>query len=469
MIFTELRFLGFFLAVFALHWSLRSLRGRHLLLLASSYVFYGAWDVRFLGLIILSTAVDFSAGCLLDGTNSPKTRRAILATSLVINLGILGVFKYFNFFTASFAELLRSLGIEAGSTTLHLILPVGISFYTFQSVSYTIDVYRRTLQPTRDPVIYATFVAFFPQLVAGPIVRATDFLPQLTQPRRLADVVWRPLLLLFLLGFVKKAIVSDNLAPYVDAFFTQPGFFDTPSHGLALIAYAAQIYCDFSGYTDMAIATAGLLGYRFLPNFNHPYLACSPLDFWRRWHVSLSTWLRDYIYIPLGGSRCSRRRALLNLLLTMLLGGLWHGAAWTFVAWGALHGFALMADRLWRQFAPLPSGELNVGRRLLGWIVTMLVVLVGWVLFRSPDFPTALAVLGGALGHTGGSVALPGILWFYLAACFAFHTWGAHKPTGSVLLLRLSWPSFAFVYGLLAGFSLLLVNTGYRPFIYFQF
>lgn len=469
MIFTELRFLGFFLAVFALHWSLRSLRSRHLLLLTASYVFYGVWDVRFLGLIILSTAVDFSAGCLLADATNQKRRRLIVATSLSINLGILGVFKYFNFFAASFADLLRVLGVEAGPTTLNLILPVGISFYTFQSASYTLDVYRRTLPPARDPLTYATFVAFFPQLVAGPIVRAADFLPQLIHPRRLADVAWRPLLLLFLAGFFKKAVLSDNLAPYVDAFYAQPAAFDPASHALGLLAYAAQIYCDFSGYTDMAIATAGLLGYQFRPNFNRPYLAGSPQDFWRRWHISLSTWLRDYVYIPLGGSRCSRRRALINLLLTMLLGGLWHGAAWTFVFWGALHGAALAADRLWRQFAPLPTGELGLARRGLGWAVTMLVVLVGWVFFRSPDFPTALAVLGGTLGFTTGAAALPDRLWLCLGVCFTLHAWPGPARLVSLPLLRLSWPRFAFAYGMLAGLSLVLVNTGYRPFIYFQF
>ncbi len=273
MIFTEFRFLGFFLAVFALHWGLRSLRARHVLLLVASYVFYGAWDVRFLGLVLLSTTVDFTAGRLLALLSSPGHRRAVLACSLVVNLGVLCTFKYFNFFAASFVDLLRALGVEAAPTTLHLILPVGISFYTFQSISYTVDVYRRTLVPSRDLLSFATFVAFFPQLVAGPIVRAVDFLPQLAVPRRLADVAWRPLLLLFLSGFVKKAVLSDNLAPYVDAFYTQPAAFDTASHWLGLLGYAAQIYCDFSGYSDMAVATAGLLGYRLCQNFNRPYLA----------------------------------------------------------------------------------------------------------------------------------------------------------------------------------------------------
>jgi alginate O-acetyltransferase complex protein AlgI len=469
MIFTELRFLGFFLVVFALHWGISSLRGRHLILLAASYVFYGAWDIRFLGLIILSTAVDFAAGCVLAHYSEPRKRRLALACSIVLNLGLLGVFKYYNFFAESFATRLRSHGFEAGHVTLNIVLPVGISFYTFQSISYIVDVYRQTLQPTKNPITYALFVAFFPQLVAGPIVRASDFLPQLAEPRRLDLVAWRPLLLLFLSGYIKKAVVSDNFAPYVDAFFAQPATFDTAAHWLGVLAYAAQIYCDFSGYSDMAIATAGLLGYHLCQNFNSPYLAGSPRDFWRRWHMSLSTWLRDYLYIPLGGNRGSPRRASLNLLATMLLGGLWHGAAWTFVFWGALHGLALMVDRLWRQFFPLRSGELAPPRRMLGWLVTMLVVLVGWVFFRAADFPTALSVIAGAVGGSSGTMSLPGVLWIYLGACLAIHWWSARDRSEPVLLLHLSWPAFSVVYGVMAGFALVLVNTGYRAFIYFQF
>jgi len=268
---------------------------------------------------------------------------------------------------------------------------------------------------------------------------------------------------------VKKAVLSDNLAPYVDAFYAQPGAFDVASHWIGILAYAAQIYCDFSGYTDMAIATAGLLGYSLCLNFNHPYLAVSPRDFWRRWHISLSTWLRDYVYIPLGGGRGTSLRVSLNLMTTMLLGGLWHGAAWTFVFWGALHGIALVGDRLWRQVAPLPAGELSLSRRLLGWSFTMLLVLVGWVFFRAPDFSTALSVLGGSLGRTAGTAALPSVLWVYLAACFGVQLLTALKTTPPLTLLNLSWPRFAFAYGVLAGFSLLLINTGYRAFIYFQF
>ena len=468
MIFTELRFLGFFLAVFALHWAIPSRRGRHAFLLVASYVFYSAWDVRFLGLIMLSTAVDYTAGRLLGQIVSIGRRKAVVACSLTVNLGLLGVFKYFNFFADSFVSLLHALGIAASHTTLHVILPVGISFYTFQSISYTVDVYRRKLSPERDLLTFATFVAFFPQLVAGPIVRAVDFLPQMAVPRQLASVAWRPMLVLFLTGFVKKAVLSDNLAPYVDAFFAHPTDFDGWSHWLATMLYATQIYCDFSGYTDMAFACAGLLGYHLCQNFNYPYLATSPRDFWRRWHISLSTWLRDYLYFSLGGSRVPPARVLVNLMLTMLLGGLWHGAAWTYVIWGALHGVALAGDHIWRNLTGAHTDEPSSGRTIVGWLFTMLLVLVAWVFFRAPDYATAMTVLHGMIAGEGAT-SLPGILWCYIFGLFAVHFLGSRGTVNSTPLLRLTWPRFAFAYGMLVGVSLLLVNTSYRPFIYFQF
>lgn len=468
MIFTELRFLGFFLLVFALHWTLPTRRARQLLLLAASYTFYGAWDVRFLSLIILSTCADFAAARLIARSDDDRRRTAILSVTVVLNLGILGVFKYFNFFASSFAALLESLGFHASLPTLHIILPVGISFYTFQSLSYTIDVYRRRLEPETDLPTYALFVAFFPQLVAGPIVRAVDFLPQLRTTPALAAVAWRPLLLLFLWGYAKKAVLSDNFAPAVDAFFAAPGSYDTASAWLGVLLYSAQIYCDFSGYSDMAIATAGMLGYRLCRNFDHPYVAASPREFWRRWHISLSTWLRDYVYIPLGGNRGTATRVSINLLLTMLLGGLWHGAAWTFVAWGALHGLALVADHRWGP----PEADLRTAsraRRFAGWIATMLLVLVGWVFFRATDFGSAATVLRGLAGANGGALALPALLWFHLGAALLIHVVSARGREITAPLLRLRWTAFAFCYGALVAVVLSFVNTAYRPFIYFQF
>ncbi|MHC4380608.1 MAG: MBOAT family O-acyltransferase, partial [Planctomycetota bacterium] len=302
MIFTEFRFLGFFLLVFAIHWSLRGARTRKTWLLLTSYAFYAAWDWRFLGLILASTLVDFVTGLRIAASEDPGTRKWWLRLSLCANLGILGFFKYCDFFLSSTASLVQAMGFEANLPVLELILPVGISFFTFQTMSYSLDIYYRRLEPTRSLLDLSLFVGFFPQLVAGPIVRAKDFLPQLERPQPFAAIAVKPALLLFLSGFIKKAVISDNLAPMVDAYFADPSAWSAGAAWIAVPGYAVQIYCDFSGYSDMAIALAALLGYRLCLNFHGPYLASDIRDFWRRWHISLSTWLRDYLYIPLGGS-----------------------------------------------------------------------------------------------------------------------------------------------------------------------
>jgi alginate O-acetyltransferase complex protein AlgI len=329
VLFIEARFIGFFAAVFLVHWALRHNGARKAFLLAVSYVFYGFWDWRFLSLIAVSTAIDYVAALKIPSAGSAGERRAWLVSSLAANLGILGFFKYFNFFVDSAAVALAAIGIDVGRRTLEIILPVGISFYTFQTMSYTVDVYRGQLRPCRRFLDVALFVAFFPQLVAGPIVRAREFLPQLETPRRLAAVEVRPLCVLFLVGFVKKACIADNLAPFADPYFQNPGAYTAASAWLALILFSIQIYGDFSGYSDMAVALAGLLGYRIPRNFRNPYLSSNIAELWRRWHITLSTWLRDYLFVPLGGFRRHSRLATgRNLLITFALGGLWHGAAW---------------------------------------------------------------------------------------------------------------------------------------------
>ena len=350
MIFTELRFLGFLAIVLAVHWTLRSAWTRKLWLLEASYLFYGLWDWRFLSLIFGSTALDYLVGLKLEGNDDGRSRKRWITLSVIANLGLLGVFKYTNFFLDSAIRFANALGLEASPHVLGIVLPVGISFYTFQTMSYSLDVYRRNLRAVRDPLDFALFVTFFPQLVAGPIVRAVDFLPQLEVPKFWRDVRVRACLTLFLVGYVKKACIGDNVATLVDPYFDKPGTFDALGAWTAVLYYAVQIYCDFSGYSDMAIATAGLFGYELRLNFDFPYLASSIRDFWRRWHMSLSSWLRDYLYIPLGGNRGSRLFQHRNLLLTMLLGGLWHGAGWNFVIWGALHGGALVVHREWERF-----------------------------------------------------------------------------------------------------------------------
>jgi len=463
MLFTELRFLPFFLLVLAIHWGLRGSRSRKGWLLICSYVFYGAWDWRFLSLILLSTLVDYLVALRL----AREKRRAWLLLSLVVNLGMLAVFKYLGFFLESAYELLTALGIEARPTSLQLVLPVGISFYTFQTLSYTIDVYRGRLQPRKELLDIALFVAFFPQLVAGPIVRASEFLPQLDTPRRFADVDVRAALVLFLVGLFKKSCVSDNLAPLVDTYFATPERYDNLSAWTATIAYAAQIYCDFSGYTDMAIACAALLGYHLGQNFDFPYFAGDITSFWRRWHMSLSSWLRDYLYIPLGGNRGPRWATQRNLMLTMLLGGLWHGAAWTFVIWGGLHGLALMVHRAWRAWRasrdeqPLP--------RAFAMPLTFAVVCLAWVFFRSESLGQALATISRLLfiDRTGArtlelQVLLPlGLLALVHAA--------AYRRLGSQWWRR--GPDWAFTAGYAAVCALAVpfLSLNYDPFIYFQF
>jgi len=468
MLFVELRFFLFAAVVFAVHWSLRHNGVRKVWLLAVSYVFYGAWDWRFLSLIGLSTGLDFILARQLGCTDGQRRRRLLLVVSLAVNLGLLGAFKYFNFFAASAADLLRLLGFVVHERTLAIVLPVGISFYTFQSLSYVVDVYRKQLSATNSLVDFALYVAFFPQLVAGPIVRAGDFLPQLAMARRFSEVRVQPALLLFLIGFFKKACISDNLAPFVDVYFAAPGEFDAASAWLAVLFYSVQIYCDFSGYSEMGIASAALLGYRLCENFRHPYLASNLSEFWRRWHISLSNWLRDYVYVPLGGNRRGHWRTSADLLTTMFLGGLWHGAAWTFVLWGTMHGLALIVQRAvtawsggFKRFGSLAT--------VLGTLLTCYWVGATWVLFRTPDLRGAALVLEAYLGFVShGASNLPGVLWLHLA-CLALAHYLSWRADLYGWASRVSPSLFATFFGSSVAACLCLLPSGNRPFIYFQF
>lgn len=470
MLFIESRFFLFFAAVFAIHWLLRGNRLRQLWLLTCSYVFYAAWDWRFLSLILASTLIDYLAALQIDAARDRAARRRWLVLSIAGNLGILGFFKYFNFFTESLAALSSSLGVGISQPTLDIVLPVGISFYTFQTMSYSLDVYFGKLRPTRDMLKVALFVAFFPQLVAGPIMRAKGFMPQLASTRIFppADQT-RGFLVLFLVGFFKKACVSDNLAPFVDRFFEDPGAFGAAAAWTAVLFYAVQIYCDFSGYSDMAIACAGLLGYQLILNFAFPYFAGNITDFWRRWHMSLSSWLRDYLYIPLGGSRGSRIFTLRNLMITMLLGGLWHGAAWNFVLWGGLHGVALALHRRWST-ATAGAGEFF--RRalvVLGPVLTFYWVCVMWIFFRAESLPDAIETLRSfVLFDARGTESLPvdpipimvGLALLHaLARWKVLDRWWRKAPS----------EAFSAAYGAAWALALALVAMGARPFIYFQF
>jgi alginate O-acetyltransferase complex protein AlgI len=477
MIFTEPRFFLFFLVVFTVYWLLPSNRSRKILLLVASYVFYGSWDYRFLSLLFASTTIDYLLGQRIFNEPRPEVKKRWVTVSVVANLGFLGFFKYFDFFTGSATAALDLIGIHASLPALKIILPAGISFYTFMSMSYTIDVYRGH-PPAKSILDFALFVSFFPHLVAGPILRASQFLPQFDDKKRWRDVDARRALSTFLVGFVKKACIADNLAPLVDKYFAHPSQFGAQAAWIAVLCYAVQIYCDFSGYTDMAIGAAKLIGYELCKNFDAPYLSTSVTEFWRRWHISLSTWLRDYLYIPLGGNRGSKGRTYVNLMLTMLLGGLWHGAAWNFVAWGGMHGGALAFERAVgvgggaggradRGGAPEPGPAL----RTVQLVLTFLWVCVAWIFFRSSGFDNALVTLRSfVLFRSPGTQALPSFLFGVLAVLAEIHWLGyRHRRAFAAAWQKLPALAFAPLYGVAFAVAVACVPTEHRPFIYFQF
>ncbi len=379
MLFNSGVFLKFFAGFLLLYWLVRNnLRARNILIVAASYLFYGWWDYRFLGLILFSSVLDYIVGLGIARQTDARRRKLWLTLSIVANLGILGFFKYFDFFATSLAALLQRLDIPFQTSTLRIILPVGISFYTFQAMSYTIDVYRGTIPACRNLVNFLAFVSFFPQLVAGPIERASHLLPQFERTLSVNRSMLEEGIWLMVWGLFKKVVIADNLDPLVSMVY-QSDAYSGPAVVLATIAFGFQIYCDFSGYSDMARGLAAVLGFDIMVNFNLPYFASSIREFWQRWHISLSTWLRDYLYISLGGNRRGSARTYLNLFTTMLLGGLWHGAAWNFVLWGAWHGAGLMVHRTLAARSSRASAVMAVG----GWLTTMLFVFYGWLLFRA--------------------------------------------------------------------------------------
>lgn len=463
--FSQIEFIFLLLVVFLFHGLIRNQTARRRFLLLVSYYFYGYWDWRFLGLLTLTITVDFLVARAIDAEENQQKRKRLLWISLGINLGVLGFFKYFNFFVDSASDILAPFGIQI--RTLNVILPVGISFFTFQSLSYTIDVYRRQLKPTRHYLDYALFVSFFPQLVAGPIVRASEFLPQLQHPSSLSWTRAFEGFRQFVFGFFKKVFIADRMAPYIDYCFENAGLMSGTTMWLAVSAYAFQIYCDFSGYSDMAIGCARALGYDFSRNFNLPYLARNITDFWRRWHISLSSWLRDYLYIPLGGNRKGRRRTYINLMLTMLLGGLWHGASWSFVLWGALHGVALASHKFWMEYSR-PQRSFSLPMTVLNWAATMLVVWVAWVFFRANDFAKSVMILrkmftmeaGVQWAHPFTLFALGLLVLQHGAACLG---WNAEKT-----LRGDRWFTPVILF-LMLGFAIIFYPKEFTPFVYFQF
>lgn len=470
MLFVELDFFLFFAAVLAVYWQLRSNEVRKWFLLACSYFFYGSWDWRFAAMLAALSFGDYAFARRIGATTDPRVRKRYVCASLAMNLGVLGYFKYAGFFVASAVHAAAVMGFHLDEPTLHIVLPVGVSFFTFQSLSYTLDVYRGQIAPVRNVRDYLLFAAFFPQLVAGPIVRPGVFLPQLAQARSIDRAAVQAALVLFAIGFLKKTAIADNISPYVDSVFQSPGQYTNVSALTAVWLYAVQIYCDFSGYSDMAIAIAALMGYQLTRNFDAPYLAGSLQAFWRRWHISLSTWIRDYIYLSLGGRQERRRLTYRNLVVTMLAGGLWHGAAWTFVAWGGLHGIGLVVQQEFDRWLPARRWAAGRTRDVLAWLLTLQFVCLCWVLFRAPDFQAARQVLASCCFLAeGGSLELPHWLALLPPALLAVQYLGTRLPDPGVLAARLPLTWHAFLMGLTASVAIALLPLGHRPFIYFQF
>jgi D-alanyl-lipoteichoic acid acyltransferase DltB (MBOAT superfamily) len=473
MVFNSLHFLWFFLVVYAAYRVLPH-RAQNWLLLVASYYFYAAWDWRFLGLLIASTLVDFSCGLALGRADAPGRRRALLCLSLGFNLTLLGFFKYFNFFADNLHALFGAIGWQLDFVTVRVLLPVGISFYTFVTMSYVIDVYRREITPTRNLLDFAVFVAYFPHLVAGPILRASRLLPQIQSSRRVTREQMRDGLWLVAWGFFQKIFIADNLATIANMVF-EP---DRRQSGLNVLlgvyAFAFQIYGDFAGYSNIARGTSKLMGIELVENFRFPYLVRTPQEFWRHWHISLSTWLRDYLYIPLGGNRGTPARTRRNLLVTMALGGLWHGAAWTFVLWGLYHGLLLVAfrsaDRV-RWFHTWVSGTGALAR-ITSWMVMFHLTCFGWLIFRARSARQLSEMTASLVTRFApGSVNVEGILiplLLYTTPLVIVHVCEAYHD--DLLIVPKLPPLVRYsVYAATFYLTLLFGNFGGAEFIYFQF
>lgn len=470
MLFDTLQFWVFFGFCIVLLAMLRD-RPSKIALVALSYVFYGFWDWRFCLLLAASTLANYAFGRLI-GARDGRARTRALALAVTFNLCVLGFFKYCNFFIGSFATV---FGADANGMLLNIVLPVGISFFTFEGIAYATDVYRRKLVAVRDPVDFSLFIAFFPHLVAGPIIRPTDFFPQLAQRANLTSVDSRWGMREILKGLIKKVALANYFAPIADAWF---GAGQYQGHAVpawaGVLAFSMQIYFDFSGYTDIARGCARLLGYRFPPNFERPYLSADITDFWRRWHISLSFWLRDYLYISLGGNRISASRTYINLLITMGLGGLWHGASWNFVLWGLYHGVLLIGHRVWRRVVSGTGMMAVVDHAALQpmWIlVTFVLVTLGWVPFRAEDFSATLATFSAlaAWPDTDFAVRVWGV-WLIPLITLAWCLLDRDRRIQDWLVERAALPVVAAT----AAASMLLLEVFARidtqvPFVYFQF
>jgi D-alanyl-lipoteichoic acid acyltransferase DltB (MBOAT superfamily) len=470
MNFASLQFAYFILIGFSLYAVIRRHEIQNALLLAGSYYFYACWDARFLLLIWLVTGASFLAGRAVGQTDDQGKRTRYIVIYTVFALGILGYFKYFNFFIDSAQIALQSLGVKVNQTYLNIVLPPAISFYIFESLSYVIEIHHRHIPATTKFRHYALFIAYFPKLVAGPIERPAVLIPQLEKPRSITEENLTRGFFLILLGLFKKTVIADGLSPTVDSVFNST---ETPNAGaiiLATYAFALQIYCDFSGYTDIARGVSKLFGIELSQNFRFPYFSPNPSEFWRRWHMSLSSWLRDYLYIPLGGNRVGPIRTKINLMITMLLGGLWHGAAWNFILWGAYQGGLLIVNGL---FKPLHlKGWAAVVGRVLATVVFFQFVCYGWLLFRAKSFDQIQAFTAELLTGSqafAASVARPPLATLLGVVVLCLYDFAAYR-SGRATFYR-AWPAplRAGLYATLVFLTLMGMANARSAFIYFQF
>jgi alginate O-acetyltransferase complex protein AlgI len=468
VLFVEPRFFVFFAIVLGVYWSLKSNDSRKWFILCASFFFYGSWDWRFAIMLAALAAGDYFFALKISNSDNARKRKLYVSASLAMNLSVLGFFKYFHFFVGSAVALANSLHVTLSEPTIRIILPVGVSFFTFQSLSYTIDVYRREIPAVHSLRDYMMFASFFPQLVAGPIVRPKYFVPQMAEKHTLSLEEVKSALFLFLLGYIKKSCIADNISPFVDQVFKHPASYSNLPSITAVWLYTVQIFCDFSGYSDMAIAVAAFLGYKLVLNFDAPYLVLTIQDFWRRWHISLSSWIRDYIYISLGGRSKKLVLTYRNLMLTMLAGGLWHGAAWTFVAWGGAHGAAQVIHQEVKRVLP-PAPWQEPYRRAISWFLTLNFVCMTWILFRAPSFAAAWMILKRYLfiDH-GGQETLP--VWLlFLGPVLLLLQYLMRRVQLQPRMCSLRLPTFAFGYGATWALTVACLPLGYKPFIYFQF
>lgn len=481
MLFNSIHFLLFLPVVFGMYWAFngRNLRTQNILLLVSSYYFYACWDYRFLFLLIFSTSLDYYSGIKIHEACNKARRQFWLWLSIIINLGFLGIFKYYNFFAQTFADGLRMLGMQVNITSLNVILPVGISFYTFHGLSYVVDIYKERLKPVNSVVEYSVFVSFFPLLVAGPIERATHLLPQIQKGRTFSYSTAVDGLRQLLWGMFKKVVIADNCAEYANLVFKDPHSYNGSALVLGAVFFTFQIYCDFSGYSDIALGTARLFGIELLRNFAFPYFSRDIAEFWRRWHISLTTWFRDYVYIPLGGSKGGTWMTIRNTFLIFLISGFWHGANWTFVAWGLLNALyfmpLLLSKRNKSNIRTVAEGRVlpSLGETL-EMAVTFSMVVFAWIVFRSESLAFALDYVGRMFSRTiieAPNMPKRSALVMILVGAFLMVEWLGRESKYAIESMGLEWPRglrWAFYFAILFAMGMFM-QTEESPFIYFQF